>query len=62
LKKRHALLAVKKLNNMNTYRVKIEINAEVEAFSEEDAVDYANDIFGVDDEVKNVKVISVREK
>jgi hypothetical protein len=47
---------------MNTYRVKIEINAEVEAFSEEDAVDYANDIFGVDDEVKNVKVISVREK
>ncbi len=56
------LLAVKKLSNMNTYRVKIEINAEVEAFSEEDAVDYANDIFGVDDEVKNVKVISVREK
>ena len=47
---------------MNTYRVKIEINAEVEAFSEEDAVDYANDIFGVDDEVKNVKVISVKEK
>ena len=47
---------------MNTYRVKIEINAEVEAFSEEDAVDYANDIFGVDDEVKNVKVVSVKEK
>lgn len=47
---------------MKTYRVKIEINAEVEAFSEEDAVDYANDIFGVDDEVKNVKVVSVKEK
>lgn len=47
---------------MNTYRVKIEINAEVEAFSEEDAVDYANDIFGIDDEVKSVKVISVKEK
>lgn len=47
---------------MNTYRVKIEIDAEVEAFSAEDAVDYANDIFGVDDEVKNVKVINVREK
>ena len=47
---------------MNTYKVKIEINAEVEAFSEEDAVDYANDIFGVDEEVKNVKVISVKEK
>ena len=47
---------------MNTYRVKLEISAEVEAFSQEDAVDYANDIFGVDDEVKNVKVISVKEK
>jgi hypothetical protein len=47
---------------MNTYSIKLEINAEVQAFSEEDAVDYANDIFGVDDEVKNVKVISVKEK
>lgn len=47
---------------MNTYRVKIEIDAEVEAFSDEDAADYVNDIFGVDDEVKNVKVISVKEK
>ena len=47
---------------MNTYRVKIEIDAEVQAFSENDAVDYVNDIFGVDDEVKNVKVVSVKEK
>jgi hypothetical protein len=47
---------------MNVYSVKIEINAEVEAFSSEDAVDYANDIFGIDDEVKKVKVISVKEK
>jgi hypothetical protein len=47
---------------MNTYKVKLEVIAEVEAFSSEDAVDYANDIFGVDDEVKNVKVISVKEK
>ena len=47
---------------MKTYSIKLEINAEVQAFSEEDAVDYANDIFGVDDEVKNVKVISVKEK
>lgn len=49
-------------SNMNVYKVKIEINAEVEAFSEEDAVDYANDIFGIDDEVKTVKVVSVKEK
>ena len=47
---------------MNTYRVKIEIDAEVQAFSENDAVDYVSDIFGVDDEVKSVKVVSVKEK
>jgi hypothetical protein len=47
---------------MNTYRIKIEVDAEVQAFSENDAVDYVNDIFGVDDEVKNVKVVSVKEK
>lgn len=50
------------VSNMNTYKVKIEIDAEVEAFSQEDALDYANDIFGIDDEVKHVKVISVKEK
>ena len=45
---------------MNTYRIKLEVDAEVQAFSEEDAADYINDIFGVDDEVKSVKVISVK--
>jgi hypothetical protein len=47
---------------MKTYSIKLEVNAEVQAFSEEDAVDYINDIFGVDDEIKSVKVVSVREK
>ena len=47
---------------MNTYRIKIEINAEVQAFTEDDAADYINDIFGVDDEVKSIKVVSVKEK
>jgi hypothetical protein len=47
---------------MKTYAVKIEILAEVEAFDQDDALDYANDIFGVDDEIKNVKVISIKEK
>jgi len=47
---------------MKTYAVKIEILAEVEAFDEDDDLDYANDIFGVDDEIKNVKVISIKEK
>jgi len=47
---------------MKNYKVKLEVEAEVEAFDEDDALDYANDIFGVDDEIKNVKVISVKEK
>lgn len=47
---------------MKNYKVKLEVEAEVEAFDESDALDYANDIFGVDDEIKNVKVISVEEK
>ena len=47
---------------MNIYRVKFEVEAEVEAFDQDDALDYANDIFGVDDEIKNVKVVSVKEK
>jgi hypothetical protein len=47
---------------MKTYKVKLEIEAEVQAFDENDAVDYLNDIFGVDDEVRNVKVVSVKEK
>lgn len=47
---------------MNTYKIKLEVDAEVQAFTEEDAADYINDIFGVDDEVKSVKVISVKEK
>lgn len=47
---------------MNTYKIKLEIEAEVQAFTEDDAIDYVNDIFGVDDEVKSVKVINVKEK
>ena len=47
---------------MNTYKVKLEVMAEVEAVDESDALDYANDIFGIDDEIKNVKVVSVKEK
>lgn len=47
---------------MNTYKVKLEIDAEVEAFNEDDAVDYVSDIFGVDEEIKNIKVVNVKEK
>ena len=47
---------------MNNYRIKLEVDAEVQAFSEEDAVDYVGDIFGVDDEIKNIKVVNIKEK
>ena len=47
---------------MNTYSIKLEVNAEVQAFSEEDAVDYVNDIFGIDEEIKKINVLSVKEK
>ena len=62
LKIKSVKAAVKKLSKMNTYRIKLEVDAEIQAFNEDDAVDYVSDIFGVDDEVKNVKVVSVKEK
>ena len=39
---------------MKTYKIKLEIDAEVEAFTEEDASDYINDIFGIDEEIKKL--------
>lgn len=47
---------------MNKYRVKLEVEAEVEAFSETDANDYVQDILGVDEEIKIVKIVSIKEK
>lgn len=47
---------------MNTYSIKIEVNAEVQAFSSEDAIDYINDIFGIDEEIKTIKIIGIKEK
>lgn len=47
---------------MNTYKVKLEVEAEIQAFSETDAADYINDIFGSDDEVTNIKIASIKEK
>ena len=47
---------------MKTYVIKLEVEAHIQAFSEDDAKDYINDIFGVDDEVKNVKILNVKEK
>lgn len=47
---------------MNKYSVKLEVLAEVEAFDENDAKEYINDIFGTDDEVKSIKIINLKEK
>lgn len=46
---------------MNKYSVKLEVLTEVEAFDQEDAKEYITDIFGVDDEIKSIKIISIRE-
>jgi hypothetical protein len=47
---------------MNTYRVKLEVEAEVEAFDETDARDYVGDIFNIDDQIKKVNIIRITEK
>lgn len=47
---------------MNSYSVKLEVEAEVQAFNDNDATDYINDIFGTDEEIKSVKIISIKEK
>jgi len=47
---------------MNTYKVKLEVEVEIQAFNENDAKDYVADIFGIDDEVKSVKVVNIKEK
>lgn len=47
---------------MNTYTIKLEVIAEVEAFDENDARDYITDIFGTDDEIKSIKITNIKEK
>ena len=45
---------------MENFKAKIELDLEIEAFDEVDAKDYILEIFGIDDEVKNIKIISVK--
>jgi hypothetical protein len=47
---------------MNTYLAKLEVVVEIEAFNENDANEYINDIFGTDEEIKKVNIISIKEK
>jgi hypothetical protein len=46
---------------MNKYIIKLEIIAEIEAFSEDDAKEYISDIFGTDEEIKPVKIINIKK-
>jgi ribulose bisphosphate carboxylase small subunit len=47
---------------MNKYIIKLEVVAEIEAFDSDDARDYVADIFGIDDEIKSIKITSIKEK
>lgn len=47
---------------MKVYSVKLELEAEIEAFSESDARDYISDMFGPDDEVRTMKITYIEEK
>ncbi len=47
---------------MNIYKVSLEVEVEVEAFTSEDASEYVNDIFSVDDEIKKVSIVNIKEK
>lgn len=47
---------------MKKYKISLEIEAEIDAFDEDDAKDYIGDIFGVDEEIKSIKISSIREK
>ncbi len=44
---------------MNTYKVKLELEAHIEAFNEDDVRDYIGDIMGIDEEFKSVKIKSI---
>jgi hypothetical protein len=47
---------------MNTYKVELKVDMEINAFNEEDAKDYVSDVFGVDEEIKNVYITKIKEK
>ncbi len=47
---------------MNTYKIKLEVDTEIQAFNFDDAVDYVKDIFATGDEIKKIQFISVKEK
>ena len=47
---------------MNTYKVKLDVEVEVDAFNPNDAAEYVHDIFNIDDEIKKVNIVTIKEK
>lgn len=47
---------------MNTYKVELSVQVEVDAFNQDDATEYVQDIFNIDDEIKKVNIVSIKEK
>jgi hypothetical protein len=47
---------------MNKYRIKLDVEVEVEAFNAEHASEYIHDIFNIDDEIKKVNIIKITNK
>ena len=47
---------------MNKYRIKLDVEVEVEAFNSEDAGEYIHDIFNIDDEIKKVNIVKMQQK
>lgn len=46
---------------MNKYSIKLDVTLEVEAFNPEDAKEYLSDIFITDDEIKSIKLVTIKE-
>jgi hypothetical protein len=47
---------------MNSYKIKLDVEIEVEAFNQEDAAEYVHDIFNVDDEIKSINIVRIVQK
>ena len=47
---------------MNKYRIKLDVEVEVEAFNQEDASEYIHDIFNIDEEIKKVSIVKITSK
>jgi hypothetical protein len=47
---------------MHTYKIKLDVEIEVQAFNQEDAAEYVHDIFNLDDEIKSINIVRIIEQ